>query len=175
VLIKLSLPLAGVFLLFIAPTQAHLIEKIHYDYAPVLQVEPVLQTVQATHTHEYCTAIPIASSSSAEPTLVSVPNTATAHSPSFLEHLRTLFASVTSMESASPEPVYRNETPTPQRCQRVEAGSHYQRVVAWDVDYIYQGKKYRSRLPLDPGNCLRLRVSITPLLETEVPAQAFAE
>jgi len=171
VLIKLSLPLAGVFLLFIAPTQAHLIEKIHYDHAPVLQVEPVLQTVQATHTHEYCTAIPTASS--AEPVSVSLPSTP--QRPGFLEHLRTLFASVTSMESASPEPVYRNETPTPHRCQRVEAGSHYQRVVAWDVDYIYQGKKYRSRLPLDPGNCLRLRVSITPLLETEVPAQAFAE
>jgi len=33
---------------------------------------------------------------------------------------------------------------------------------AFDVDYVYKGMKYRSRLAEDPGNRLRLRVSVMP-------------
>jgi len=41
--------------------------------------------------------------------------------------------------------------------------------VAWDVDYILRGVKYRSRLPYDPGERVRVRVSVTPVL---APADA---
>ena len=34
----------------------------------------------------------------------------------------------------------------------------------YDVDYVYKGMKYRSRLPYDPGNRLRVQVSITPFV-----------
>ena len=30
------------------------------------------------------------------------------------------------------------------------------------MDYMYKGEKYMSRLPYDPGNRLRIRVSVTP-------------
>lgn len=33
---------------------------------------------------------------------------------------------------------------------------------AFDVDYVYKGMKYRSRLAEDPGTRLRLRVSVMP-------------
>ena len=36
------------------------------------------------------------------------------------------------------------------------------RPIAYDVDYVYRGLKYRSRLPYDPGNRLRVQVSIQP-------------
>jgi len=36
--------------------------------------------------------------------------------------------------------------------------------IAWDVDYILRGIKYRSRLPYDPGERVRVRVSVTPVL-----------
>jgi len=38
------------------------------------------------------------------------------------------------------------------------------------VDYVYKGIKFRSRLPEDPGNRLKLRVSITPDIGQAPPA-----
>ena len=46
------------------------------------------------------------------------------------------------------------------RPPRVER--EYQRPVAYDVDYIHRGVKYRSRLPVDPGKRLRVKISVTP-------------
>jgi uncharacterized protein YcfJ len=37
-----------------------------------------------------------------------------------------------------------------------------QRVVGYDVEYTYKGDHYMSRLPYDPGNHLRVRVSVVP-------------
>jgi len=36
------------------------------------------------------------------------------------------------------------------------------RIAGYDVEYTYKGENYRSRLPYDPGNRLRVRVSVTP-------------
>lgn len=36
------------------------------------------------------------------------------------------------------------------------------RVVGYDVEYTYKGENYMSRLPYDPGDRLRVRVSVTP-------------
>ena len=38
----------------------------------------------------------------------------------------------------------------------------FRRAIAYDVEYMYKGMKYRSRLASDPGNRLRVRVSVTP-------------
>ena len=40
----------------------------------------------------------------------------------------------------------------------------FRRPIAYDVDYVYRGMKYRSRLPYDPGNRLRVQVSILPVV-----------
>ena len=49
-------------------------------------------------------------------------------------------------------------------CRIIEVGREFRRPIAYDVDYVYKGVKFRSRLPEDPGNRLKLRVSITPEL-----------
>jgi len=46
----------------------------------------------------------------------------------------------------------------------MESTANPPRPIAWDVDYILRGIKYRSRLPYDPGNRLRVHVSITPVM-----------
>ena len=38
----------------------------------------------------------------------------------------------------------------------------FRRAIAYDVDYVYKGSKFRTRMDRDPGNRLRVRVSITP-------------
>ena len=47
-------------------------------------------------------------------------------------------------------------------CRLVPVQREFRRPIAFDVDYMYKGMKYRSRLPEDPGNRLRVRVSVTP-------------
>ena len=47
-------------------------------------------------------------------------------------------------------------------CTLVEVEREDRQVVGYDVEYMYQGEKYMSRLPYDPGNRLRIRVSVMP-------------
>lgn len=47
-------------------------------------------------------------------------------------------------------------------CHIVEVEREERQVVGYDVEYMYKGEKYMSRLPYDPGNRLRIRVSVTP-------------
>ena len=48
------------------------------------------------------------------------------------------------------------------RCRTVEVEREERRIAGYDVEYQYQGVKYMSRLSYDPGNRLRVRVSVTP-------------
>ena len=48
------------------------------------------------------------------------------------------------------------------RCRPFRVEREFQRPIAYDVDYIHRGVKYRSRIPFDPGKRLRLKVSVTP-------------
>ena len=54
-------------------------------------------------------------------------------------------------------------------CRIVPIEREFRRPIAFDVDYVHKGVKYRSRLPYDPGNRLRVRVTVTPMV---TPADA---
>jgi uncharacterized protein YcfJ len=54
------------------------------------------------------------------------------------------------------------DTTNGEDCRMVSVQREFRRPIAFDVDYLYKGMKYRSRLPHDPGNRLRIRVSVTP-------------
>ena len=47
-------------------------------------------------------------------------------------------------------------------CRIVEVGREFRRPIAYDVDYMYRGSKFRTRMDRDPGNRLRIRISISP-------------
>lgn len=92
------------------------LSNVRTEYAQVLRVQPVYQTLRAYAMEQRC-------DNPAESTGVAQTN--------------------------------RNCRPT-----RVER--EFQRPVAYDVDYIHRGVKYRSRLPIDPGKRLKVRISVTP-------------
>ena len=48
------------------------------------------------------------------------------------------------------------------RCRVVDNYSEERRVVGYNVEYRYRGEVYMSRLDFDPGDRLRVRVSVTP-------------
>ncbi len=47
-------------------------------------------------------------------------------------------------------------------CRTVEVEHEERRLVGYDVEYQYKGQAYMSRMATDPGNRLRVRVSVQP-------------
>ncbi|HET6432060.1 glycine zipper 2TM domain-containing protein [Dyella sp.] len=48
------------------------------------------------------------------------------------------------------------------RCREVSQISEQRRITSYDVEYRYRGEVYVSRLSYDPGERLRVRVSVEP-------------
>lgn len=90
--------------------------QVRTEYAQVLKVEPIYQTLRAYTSEERCDA---ANSNGGKPG----------------------------------------------KCRTVRVPREFRRVIAYDVDYIHRGVKYRSRLPFDPGKRLQVKVSVVPVLE----------
>ena len=51
---------------------------------------------------------------------------------------------------------------TRRHCRRSDGASNQRRVVGYDVEYRYRGEVYASRMSSDPGDRMRVRVSVTP-------------
>jgi uncharacterized protein YcfJ len=51
---------------------------------------------------------------------------------------------------------------TETRCRDVTSVSEQRRIMGYDVEYRYRGEVYNSRLAYDPGERLRVRVSVSP-------------
>ena len=117
------------------------IENVRMDYAQVLRVAPVYQTLHATRAEQQCDP-------PADPA-------AQNQSKGFSRIVGSIRNALSKSANAS----------TPQEgdnCRMVQVQREFRRPIAYDVDYLYKGMKYRSRLPEDPGNRLRVRVSVTP-------------
>ena len=141
--LRLLLPILLTCLAFAAgPVAAqHMViqqENVRFDYAQVLRVTPVYQTLTATRAEPRC-----------EP-----------HDKSRLSR------AVGAIKDA----LRRDEGKDSANCQSVPVEREFRRPIAYDVDYVYKGAKFRSRLAEDPGNRLRIRISITPA----VPGAASA-
>ncbi|MEW9623878.1 glycine zipper 2TM domain-containing protein [Rhodanobacter geophilus] len=53
-------------------------------------------------------------------------------------------------------------TQTVTNCHQVSTVSEQRQIMGYDVEYRYRGEVYESRLNYDPGERLRVRVSVTP-------------
>ena len=49
-----------------------------------------------------------------------------------------------------------------QNCRTVPVLYQERRLVGYDVEYAYKGEKYMSRLAVDPGARLRIRIAVVP-------------
>ncbi|MDI9239481.1 hypothetical protein QLQ15_11260 [Lysobacter sp. LF1] len=111
-------------------------ENVRFDYAQVLRVTPVYQTLRATSVEEQC-------------------ENAENKGDSRLSRV----------VGAVKEALTREQKEQQEACKPVTVEREFRRPIAYDVDYVYKGSKYRSRLPEDPGNRLRIRVSVTPVVQ----------
>ncbi len=133
------------------PAPATQPENVRVEYAQVLRAEPVYQTLRATSMVERCEAsTPVQES---EP-----PKTGLA---------RVLGAVKGAL---TPDPKVEEVAPSAGgQCRMVPLEREFRRPVAYDVDYVHRGVKYRSRLPQDPGNRVQVRVSVTPVVSVGDP------
>ncbi|MEG3190744.1 hypothetical protein [Lysobacter sp. D1-1-M9] len=115
------------------------VENVRFDYAQVLRVSPVYQTLTATRMEEQCDQSPRPRS----------------EDDSRLSRVVGVVREALSRDGQPLEESVAN-------CRSVPVERQFRRPIAYDVDYVYKGGKYRSRLPEDPGNRLRIRVAITP-------------
>ena len=111
-------------------------ENVRYDYAQVLGVDPVYQVLRTTRTEQVCDVVKKPSASNSLSRVVGVVK----------ERLGGSSSDEDEFENCRMQPVVRE----------------FRRPIAYDVDYVYKGSKFRTRMARDPGNRLRVRVSITP-------------
>lgn len=141
------------------------VENVRHDYAQVLNVEPVFQVLRATRTEEHCEPI---STRTLDPVQVVVDEEEKGRLGRFWTSVRRIFgAEEQALELASDDAdaeVVRRDPLLTRNCRVVEVGREFRRPIAYDVDYVWRGTKYRSRLPEDPGNRLRIRISVTPVI-----------
>jgi uncharacterized protein YcfJ len=108
-------------------------ENVRYEYAKVLRVTPVYQTLTATKTEVRC-------------------DTPTQEERS---RIRRVVGAVRGAFQGQQE----RAKPT---CRSVPVEREFRRPIAYDVHYTYRGSKYMSRLAEDPGHLLRIRISVMP-------------
>lgn len=148
-----------------------IVENVKFDYAQVLNVEPVFQTLRATRTEEHCEPVS---------TRTLAPVNVTGEEPvedkgrfgRFMDSMRSIFRREDGTEEDMapvdvPAQPANNGPLLTRECRIIPVGREFRRPIAYDVDYVYKGTKYRSRLPEDPGNRLKIRVSITPWIGGE--------
>ena len=148
-----------------------IVENVRFDYAQVLHVEPVFQTLRATRTEQHCEPV---STRTLDPVQVKAERDK-GRFGRFWESVRGLFrehpdsdgerTDAVNPHSAAQRPLLTED------CRLVEVGREFRRPIAYDVDYVYKGTKYRSRLPEDPGRRLKIRVSVTPQVAEEPAAE----
>ncbi len=117
------------------------LENVRFAYAQVLRVTPVYQTLTATAMEERC-----------------APEVEEDESGSRLSRVVGAVKGVLGRQGEETGSAAGRD------CVVVPVQREFQRPIAYDVDYVYKGSKYRSRLPEDPGNRLRIRIGVTPVV-----------
>jgi uncharacterized protein YcfJ len=127
---------------------------VRLDYAQVLNVSPVYETLRASRSEMRCEEV-------AAPKPAPVADEG---------RWSKMVDAVKGVFTRDPEPEPRSAGAPKANCRMVPVQREFQRPIAYDVDYVYKGTKYRSRLAEDPGNRLRIRVSVMPY----IPGQTVA-
>jgi uncharacterized protein YcfJ len=145
-------------------------ENVRIDYAQVLSVDPVYQTLRASRTEQQCD----------EPADAPKGEEAGQDPPKeegriarMVDSVKGIFGGDDKKDASASEakaPASATPATTGTNCRMVTVEREFRRPIAYDVDYVYKGTKYRSRLAEDPGNRLRIRVSVMPYAPGQIRA-----
>lgn len=114
-------------------------ENVRFDYAQVLSVRPVYQVLRTASVERVCDVKDAEKSNPLSRIVNSVKDRLSSTGANAEERAAGL-----------------------QNCRMESVDKEFRRTIAYDVDYMYRGSKFRTRMDRDPGNRLRIRISITP-------------
>jgi uncharacterized protein YcfJ len=146
-------------------------DNVKFAWADVLRVDPVYERVPAGSAHEECEDVPADhradNGNRAAGTVLGAIVGGVLGSTVGKGDGRTVATVAGAVAGgAVGNNIARNNDqnyPTTQhQCRMVQDAPDDRRIVAYDVQYRYRGDVYMSRLNYDPGDRLRVRVSIGP-------------
>ena len=129
-------------------------ENVRTEYARVLKVEPVYQTLRASNMEEQCEQVS------------QVEDKERSGIGRVVDVVKDAFTTKNKEGNQSEESLQKN-------CRYVPVEKEFKRPIAYDVHYVHHGVKYRSRLPYDPGNRMKVRVAVSPIINS--PSQQNKE
>lgn len=152
-------------------------DNVTYAYADVLRVDPIYETFYTREPREECQEVPTryTERSGGDPTggtiLGAIIGGAIGNQVGKGDGRRAATVAGAVIGGAIGHNVDQNNGSqsgrvvegTRQNCRVVEVEREERRINGYDVEYRYRGEVYMSRLNYDPGERLRVRVSVEPV------------
>jgi uncharacterized protein YcfJ len=144
--------------------------NMHYGWADVLRVDPIYQNVRVQHPQQQCYEQPVVHEDNRGRTAGTVigaivggvlGNTVGKGDGRKAATVAGAVAggAIGNRVGSRSDGSYES---TQTQCRNVNTVSEERRIVAYSVEYRYRGDIYVSRLPYDPGDRLRIRISVSP-------------
>ena len=140
-------------------------ENVSYGYAQVLRADEVVETQRTRTTEERCGDVEYRQSGQTTGGTVvgAIVGAALGNQVGKGDGRKAATVAGAVAGGVIGNNIARNRVEAESRgCRLVEVEREDPVVVGYDVEYMYKGEKYVSRLPYDPGNRLRIRVSVMP-------------
>lgn len=144
--------------------------QVYYAWANVTRVDPIYRTVDVSSPYQQCQPVTVQRTSSGGHTAATILGAVVG---GVLGHTvgkgdgrtaATVAGAVAGGAVGNGVARHRAEEqsePSTQ-CQQVASVSQERRIVGYNVEYRYHGRVYMSQLNYDPGERLRVAVSVTP-------------
>lgn len=151
-------------------------DNFHYDYATVLQSEPVYRMVQVTGQEQRCQQEDViyrqrSRDSSTNSLIGGIVGAAVGHAIGHRSKHRTgatiAGAMVGATIAGNNDKSYANRYGVEKRCRMVPISWEEERIIGYNVVYHYNGRTFETRLPYEPTDSLKVRVMINPITEAQ--------
>lgn len=175
---KTLIPAIGLSVLMLSSTafagqDSHRSSRAVYDYAKVLEVQPLLKRVKVTTPIRECwdetvvESVPRRQSNPGGAIIGGLIGGAIGHQfgsghGNDAMTIAGIAIGSTIGSSAGRTATSRNVSYQVERCEVRNQVSYQERINGYSVTYKYQGRVYNTRMPYDPGKRLKVRVDVRP-------------
>jgi uncharacterized protein YcfJ len=146
-------------------------ENVRFAWADVLRVDPVYDVVQTSEPREDCTDVPVErradnGNNAAGTVIGAIVGGALGNTVGKGDGRKAATVAGAVVGGAVGHGVASQDDRyydgTERHCRMVQEAAQERRIVGYDVQYRYRGDVYMSRLDYDPGERMRVRVSVEP-------------
>lgn len=160
---RVSLLLALLLLPGMAVAQQQPGENVTYGYAQVLHASPAYEIVRTRVPEQRCDSPTVDGRNIGAGTVVgAVIGGALGNQAGKGNGRKASTLAGAALGGAIGQRLDRNTATNSGHCRTVTVDREERRLLGYDVEYQYKGEKYMSRLDADPGNRVRIRVSVIP-------------